>query len=192
VVHLDRLPFERYNLDKGGVVVRYLALILCLICIGCALTPYQNQTVLPDEITSRALNNAISVLGAPYVYGQRGPTSFDCSGLITWAYRTAYPSLLLRNDGLITQDANISELWRYNIELITPYDAKPGNIIFIADETSAIVHAGLLSKNVENNVVEFVNASSYFHSVIIDIWPLFGATRGQTIIGFAKLKTIIN
>lgn len=28
-------------------------------------------------------------LGKPYVYGARGPTAFDCSGLVQWLYRRA-------------------------------------------------------------------------------------------------------
>lgn len=30
---------------------------------------------------------ATSVLGAPYAFGGVGPKQFDCSGLVTWAYR---------------------------------------------------------------------------------------------------------
>ena len=36
-----------------------------------------------------ALRVAYSKLGASYVYGAHGPTTFDCSGLLYWAYRQA-------------------------------------------------------------------------------------------------------
>ena len=37
----------------------------------------------------KALEAARSVVGSPYVYGAAGPSSFDCSGLTSWAYRQA-------------------------------------------------------------------------------------------------------
>jgi len=36
---------------------------------------------------SNALSSAMSKLGKPYVYGATGPNSFDCSGLVGWAYK---------------------------------------------------------------------------------------------------------
>ncbi|WP_084259083.1 C40 family peptidase [Microtetraspora malaysiensis] len=36
-----------------------------------------------------ALQAAVSKLGRPYVWGAEGPNSFDCSGLVQWAYRQA-------------------------------------------------------------------------------------------------------
>jgi cell wall-associated NlpC family hydrolase len=40
-------------------------------------------------IARAAMNNALSRVGAPYVWGGQGPWGFDCSGLVAWAYRTA-------------------------------------------------------------------------------------------------------
>jgi cell wall-associated NlpC family hydrolase len=37
----------------------------------------------------KAVNAALSRLGAPYVWGATGPNSFDCSGLTQWAYGQA-------------------------------------------------------------------------------------------------------
>ena len=36
-----------------------------------------------------ALRAAASKLGTPYVWGAEGPTTFDCSGLVQWAYAQA-------------------------------------------------------------------------------------------------------
>lgn len=36
-----------------------------------------------------AVRAALSRLGCPYVWGATGPSRFDCSGLMTWAYRQA-------------------------------------------------------------------------------------------------------
>ncbi|WP_165985659.1 NlpC/P60 family protein [Streptomyces sp. YIM 98790] len=40
-----------------------------------------------------ALSAAQSKLGSPYVYGSAGPSTFDCSGLTSWAYAQAGISL---------------------------------------------------------------------------------------------------
>jgi cell wall-associated NlpC family hydrolase len=40
-----------------------------------------------------AVQAAYSVLGAPYVFGAAGPSSFDCSGLTSWAWAQAGVSL---------------------------------------------------------------------------------------------------
>ncbi|MFG2885014.1 NlpC/P60 family protein [Streptomyces sp. NPDC048297] len=40
-----------------------------------------------------AFSAAQSVIGSPYVYGASGPSSFDCSGLTSWAYAQAGVSI---------------------------------------------------------------------------------------------------
>ncbi|MHA6623785.1 C40 family peptidase [Pseudonocardia sichuanensis] len=42
---------------------------------------------------SSAVQNAMGKLGSPYRYGATGPSSFDCSGLVKWAYDKAGVSL---------------------------------------------------------------------------------------------------
>ncbi|SFC72198.1 C40 family peptidase [Streptomyces aidingensis] len=49
-------------------------------------------TVSAGSASSRAmaaLSAAQSKLGSPYVYGSAGPSTFDCSGLTSWAYAQA-------------------------------------------------------------------------------------------------------
>ncbi|MCZ9340199.1 C40 family peptidase, partial [Streptomyces sp. TRM76130] len=40
-----------------------------------------------------AFSAAQSKIGSPYVYGATGPSSFDCSGLTSWAYAQAGVSI---------------------------------------------------------------------------------------------------
>ncbi|MER6129245.1 C40 family peptidase, partial [Streptomyces sp. NPDC001795] len=40
-----------------------------------------------------AFSAAQSKIGSPYVYGASGPSSFDCSGLTSWAYAQAGVSI---------------------------------------------------------------------------------------------------
>ncbi|RMI45365.1 NlpC/P60 family protein [Actinomadura harenae] len=42
--------------------------------------------VVGDNVGARALRAAMTKLGDPYVWGASGPSSFDCSGLVMWAY----------------------------------------------------------------------------------------------------------
>jgi peptidoglycan DL-endopeptidase CwlO len=46
-----------------------------------------------DTIGIRALRAALTRQGAPYIWGAEGPSTFDCSGLVMWAYRQAGVSL---------------------------------------------------------------------------------------------------
>ncbi|WP_052423428.1 C40 family peptidase [Nonomuraea candida] len=54
--------------------------------------PQQNWPVgsfmTGDQLTV-ALRAAVSKLGRPYVWGAEGPDTFDCSGLVQWAYAKA-------------------------------------------------------------------------------------------------------
>jgi cell wall-associated NlpC family hydrolase len=42
-----------------------------------------------DTLGIRALRAALTRQGAPYIWGAEGPGTFDCSGLVMWAYRQA-------------------------------------------------------------------------------------------------------
>jgi cell wall-associated NlpC family hydrolase len=43
----------------------------------------------PTAAAQIAVDAALSKLGSPYVWGATGPGSFDCSGLLLWAYQKA-------------------------------------------------------------------------------------------------------
>jgi cell wall-associated NlpC family hydrolase len=43
----------------------------------------------PGPQAQQAINAALSKLGSPYVWGATGPSQFDCSGLMQWAYNQA-------------------------------------------------------------------------------------------------------
>ena len=50
------------------------------------------NTIKPDDIPGntlgdQALRKALSQQGKPYVWGAAGPSSYDCSGLMMWAYK---------------------------------------------------------------------------------------------------------
>jgi peptidoglycan DL-endopeptidase CwlO len=47
------------------------------------------QSSRGSTVAQRAVSAAMSRLGDRYVFGATGPTRFDCSGLVAWAYRQA-------------------------------------------------------------------------------------------------------
>jgi cell wall-associated NlpC family hydrolase len=47
---------------------------------------YPNIAVRGDSVGAQALRWALSRVGDPYVWGAAGPSAFDCSGLVMWAY----------------------------------------------------------------------------------------------------------
>ena len=62
------------------------------VSVTVPAAPVVFKTVTPAPKPSRAdvaVTAALSKLGAPYVWGAKGPNRFDCSGLTQWAYRQA-------------------------------------------------------------------------------------------------------
>ncbi|MCE4263863.1 glycoside hydrolase [Rhodococcus sp. ACPA4] len=51
------------------------------------------QVAFYSSAGSQAVSAAESKVGAPYVWGATGPSSFDCSGLVQWAYAQAGVSI---------------------------------------------------------------------------------------------------
>lgn len=62
---------------------------------GSSTTPAPSTPSTPSTSSkaSTAVQAALSKSGAPYSYGAVGPSSFDCSGLVMWAFRQAGVSL---------------------------------------------------------------------------------------------------
>jgi peptidoglycan DL-endopeptidase CwlO len=55
---------------------------------------YPDIKVSGDSIGVQALRFALTRIGDPYVWGAAGPSSFDCSGLVMWAYAQIGISLM--------------------------------------------------------------------------------------------------
>ncbi|MFW6689934.1 NlpC/P60 family protein [Streptomyces sp. MAR4 CNX-425] len=81
-----------------------------------------------------ALSAAQSKLGAPYVYGATGPSSFDCSGLTSWAFSQAGVSL-----PRISQDqANVGT------RISSSSALQPGDLVFFYSD---LHHVGIYAGN---------------------------------------------
>jgi peptidoglycan DL-endopeptidase CwlO len=87
-----RVPSETSVADAPAtrrhttVVARLLALVAVIVAVASL-----GACTAPASSTkgSQIARLAATHLGAPYVYGASGPSTFDCSGLVQYTYRQA-------------------------------------------------------------------------------------------------------
>jgi cell wall-associated NlpC family hydrolase len=87
-----------------------------------AHTTHGDLLVLPREVIA-AVDSALSKLGAPYVFGATGPTSFDCSGLVMSSYATG---------GLSIPRTSQAQFSYTTASRIAPGQELPGDLVFFA------------------------------------------------------------
>lgn len=91
---------------------------------------YPSISVRGDSIGVQALRWALTRVGwAPYVWGAAGPDSFDCSGLVVWAYGKLG----------ITLEHFTGDLWN-EIVHVSRSELKPGDLVFFY---AGIDHVGI-------------------------------------------------
>lgn len=71
---------------RAALIILALALLAPLLAPAPAAAAPTTQAYNPCAV---AVNAALGKIGAPYVWGAKGPGSFDCSGLTYWAYQQA-------------------------------------------------------------------------------------------------------
>ncbi|MGP3975158.1 NlpC/P60 family protein [Streptomyces sp. 8N114] len=81
-----------------------------------------------------ALAAAKGKVGSPYVWGATGPSSFDCSGLTSWAYKQAGASLPRTSQAQANAGTRIS----------SQSQLKPGDLVLFYDD---LHHIGLYAGN---------------------------------------------
>ncbi len=85
------------------------------------------------SIGVQALRFALTRLGDPYVWGAAGPSAFDCSGLVMWAYAQVGISLLHYT----------GDQWNEG-EHISRSELQPGDLVFFFADIS---HVGMYIGN---------------------------------------------
>lgn len=88
------------------------------------------DVVLPEATTvgTVALRAALTQRGKPYVWGAAGPDSYDCSGLVVWAFATEGISLPHYTGSLWGSGMHVSRA-----------DLEPGDLVFFGAD---IGHVG--------------------------------------------------
>ncbi|MFJ5231617.1 NlpC/P60 family protein [Kitasatospora sp. NPDC088391] len=85
-----------------------------------------------SDRAAAALRAAISKIGSPYVYGSTGPGTFDCSGLMYWAWRQAGVTLPRTSQEQASAGRRVSLA-----------EARPGDlVIFYSDRHHVGMYAG--------------------------------------------------
>jgi peptidoglycan DL-endopeptidase CwlO len=88
---------------------------------------------LVSNVETIALRYALKKLGDPYVWGAAGPSEFDCSGLVVWAYAQEGISL----------PHYTGALWNSGIH-VSRADLQPGDLVFFFPDES---HVGIYIGN---------------------------------------------
>jgi peptidoglycan DL-endopeptidase CwlO len=122
---------------------------------------YPTPTITGDSLGEQALRFALTRIGDPYVWGAAGPDSFDCSGLVMWAYAHVGISL----------DHFTGDQWNEG-EHISRSQLQPGDLVFFFADIS---HVGMY---VGNGMM--IDAPTFGQTVQIQpvFWSAFvGAVR---------------
>ena len=82
-----------------------------------------------NTVGAQALQAALTRRGDPYVWGAAGPSSFDCSGLVVWAFEQVG----------ITLPHFTGDLWNSGVH-ISRNDLEPGDLVFFYQDIS---HVGI-------------------------------------------------
>lgn len=86
-----------------------------------------------NSLEIRALDEALTRRGDPYVWGAAGPSQFDCSGLVVWAYAQLGVSLPHYTGSLWDMGTPVSR-----------NDLQPGDLVFFFQDIS---HVGVYIGN---------------------------------------------
>ncbi|MFE7357747.1 NlpC/P60 family protein [Streptomyces sp. NPDC057543] len=121
----------------------------------------RGPVLAPDSRAAEAVAFAYGALGKPYVWGATGPSSFDCSGLIQAAWRSAGVSLPRTTYTQINAGQHISRS-----------ELAPGDLVFFY---SGISHVGLYIGN--GQMIHAPRPGAPVRIAPIDQMPFAGATR---------------
>lgn len=117
----------------------------------------------PSPMATRgqaALDAALSKLGSPYVWGATGPNSFDCSGLVQWAYRQAGLSVPRTTYDQVATGAPVGR-----------GDLQPGDVVLF----NGAEHVGLYAGG--GMVVHAPTTGQPVKKAPVDSMPFYAARR---------------
>jgi cell wall-associated NlpC family hydrolase len=86
-----------------------------------------------NTVGAQALQAALSRRGDPYVWGAAGPSAFDCSGLVVWAFA---------QEGIALPHYT-GDLWNSGVH-VPRADLEPGDLVFFFPDIS---HVGIYLGN---------------------------------------------
>ena len=130
--------------------------------VPAQVAPVEFAAPAPQISTGqRILEAAGTRVGSPYVWGATGPSSFDCSGLTSWAYKEAGISIPRTSQAQIGGGTQVSKA-----------DLQPGDIVAFYSGAS---HVGIYAGN--GQVVHAPYSGTSVSYAPLDSMPFYGATR---------------
>jgi cell wall-associated NlpC family hydrolase len=124
--------------------------------------------LLPNPKAVKAVKFALAQRGKPYVWGNEGPDSFDCSGLVWAAYKYAG----------VHMQARTARAQYYSTRVVPPTQMLPGDLVFFGPDKSnpeSIHHVGIYVGG--NRIVHAPTAGDKVKVSSIWWWEFFAATR---------------
>lgn len=117
----------------------------------------------PDrDVGSIVVNAALTRVGAPYVWGDAGPDSFDCSGLVVWAFHQAGITVPHSSEALATggQPVALDQMQPGDVISFFPDASHVG--IYVGD--GRVIHASFegLPVTVESLYTAPINAVRHY------------------------------
>ena len=120
------------------------------------------NTGQPTGSAAALISIASSRLGSPYVWGAKGPNSFDCSGFVYWCLNQAGVSQSYltssgwRNPGRYTRISNFNDIQAGDIVVVNGHvgiAAGGGTVIDASSSNGKVVHRGLTQWWANNFIV---------------------------------------
>jgi cell wall-associated NlpC family hydrolase len=119
----------------------------------------------PNPIAAKAVLLALSKVGSPYTWGGGGPNTFDCSGLVMWAYGQAGVQLAHWTGDQI-----------HSGQVIAMKDLQPGDLVFMWPPGVAGGPPDHVVMYIGNNlIVQAPHVGGFVEVSSIGWWP--GAAR---------------
>jgi cell wall-associated NlpC family hydrolase len=115
----------------------------------------------PSHAAKVAVNTALAQQGKPYAWGGSGPSSFDCSGLTSYAYKAAGINLPRTSKAQATVGAPVSR-----------NALQPGDLVFFY---SPISHVGIYIGG--GKMVHAPTSGSVVKTVSVDAMGQFAGAR---------------
>ncbi|MDO4266194.1 MAG: peptidoglycan-binding protein [Eubacteriales bacterium] len=117
---------------------------------------------------SALISKASSKLGCPYVWGAKGPNSFDCSGFVYWCL----------NQVGVRQSYLTSSGWRNpgRYQRVSSFDSlRAGDIIVVSGHVGIVAGGGtVIDASSSNGRVVHRSLSSWWRNNFIVGWRIFG------------------
>ena len=177
-------------------VLSYSLMFFIVAVTGCPgdhfMIYYRHE--VNSTVSYSAVTYAKSRAGSTFFLGCKGPDFFDCTGLITWAYRKVDSSIVFKTQDGFSTTPTVNELYYLNILSVDRYHVRRGDIAFITSisdkshgQNLVITHSGLFIEWINPDKFRFIDASSYYGKVVIDSFSVSDTIRGQWFVGFGRL-----